>query len=80
MIFLPVKNSLLRFYLFIFGFILIILGGGSKKDLAVTYVKECSVYISSKNFIVSGLTFRPIIYFEFIFVDGYVTTIFRRRR
>ena len=63
MVFLPVKNSLLRFYLLIFGFILIILGGGSKKDLAVTYVKKCSVYISSKNFIVSGLTFRPLIYF-----------------
>ena len=25
---------------------------------------------SSKNFIVSGLTFRPLIYFEFIFVYG----------
>ena len=28
-----------------------------KKDVAVTYVRECSAYISSKSFIVSGLTF-----------------------
>ena len=33
------------------------------------YVKECSVF-SSKNFIVSGLTFRSLIHFEFIFVHG----------
>ena len=33
------------------------------------YVRECSMF-SSKNFIVSGLTFRSLIYFEFIFFYG----------
>ena len=40
-----------------------------KKDLAVIYVTECSIF-SSKSSIVSGLTFRPLIHFEFIFVCG----------
>ena len=33
------------------------------------YVRECSMF-SSKSFIVSGLTFRSLIHFEFIFVYG----------
>ena len=33
------------------------------------YVIECSMF-SSKSFIVSGLTFRSVIHFEFIFVYG----------
>ena len=33
------------------------------------YVIECPMF-SSKSFIVSGLTFRSLIYFEFIFVYG----------
>ena len=33
------------------------------------YVRECSMF-SSKSFIVSGLTFRFLIHFEFIFVYG----------
>ena len=41
-----------------------------QKDLAVIYVIECSAYVSSKSLIVSGLTFRPLIHFEFIFVYG----------
>ena len=41
-----------------------------KKDLAVIYVKECTPMFSSKNFIVSGLTFRSLIHFEFVFVYG----------
>ena len=58
-------------HLFIFVFISITLGGGwVKKDLAVIYVKECSSHVSSKSFIVSGLTFRSLIHFEFIFVYG----------
>ena len=32
------------------------------------YVIECSAYFSSKSFIVSGLTFRSLIHFKFIFV------------
>ena len=32
------------------------------------YVIVCSDYVSSKSFIVSGLTFRSLIHSEFIFV------------
>ena len=37
--------SFTRSHLFIFVFISITLGGVSKKDLAVIYVKECSSYV-----------------------------------
>ena len=37
--------SFIRSHLFIFVFISISLGGGSKKDLAVIYVIECSSYV-----------------------------------
>ena len=41
------------------------------EDLAVIYVEECSAYVfSSKSFIVSGLKFRSLIHFEFIFIRG----------
>ena len=39
------------------------------EDLALIYVIACSKF-SSKSFIVSGLTFRFLIHFEFIFVYG----------
>ena len=39
------------------------------EDFAVIYVRECSMF-SSKSFIVSGLTFRSLIHFKFIFVYG----------
>ena len=38
------------------------------EDLVLIYVIECSAYFSSKSFIVSGLTFRSLIHFKFIFV------------
>ena len=41
-----------------------------KKNLAVIYAKECLPIFSSKSFIVSNLTFRSLIHFEFIFVYG----------
>ena len=42
-----------------------------KEDLAVIYVKECTAYKpSSTRFIVSGITFKSLIHFEFIFVYG----------
>ena len=44
-----------------------------KKDTAAIYVRACSLF-SSKSFIVSGLIFRSLIHFEFIFV--YVLDIF----
>ena len=34
------------------------------------YVRECFLIFSSRNFIVSGLTFRSLIHCEFIFVYG----------
>ena len=40
------------------------------EDPAVMYVGECFAYVSSRSFIVSGLTFRSLIHFEFIFVCG----------
>ena len=36
----------------------------------MVYVGECFAYISSWSLIVSGLTFRSLIYFEFIFLFG----------
>ena len=32
-------------HLLIYVFIFITLGGGSKKDIAIIYVKECSAYV-----------------------------------
>ena len=40
------------------------------EDPAVIYVGECFAYFSSRSFIVSSLTFRSLIHFEFIFVYG----------
>ena len=34
------------------------------------YVRECFAMFSSRSFIVSGLTFRPLLHFEFIFAYG----------
>ena len=39
------------------------------EDLAVIYVRVFCLF-SSRSFIVSGLTFRSLIHFEFIFVYG----------
>ena len=58
--------NFIRFHLFIFVFISISLGGGSKGsccDLCQSVLPMCS----SKSFIVSGLTFRSLIHFEFCF-------------
>ena len=40
------------------------------EDPAVIYVKSVLPMLSSRDFIVSGLTFRSLIHFEFIFVYG----------
>ena len=60
--------SFIRSHLFIFVFISITLGGGSKKILLWFMSKSVLPMSSSKNFRVSGLTFRSLIHFEFIFV------------
>ena len=61
--------SFIRSHLFIFVFYFHYSRIWGKKDLAVIYVGECSVF-SFKSFIVSGLTFRSLIHFEFISVYG----------
>ena len=40
------------------------------EDLAVIYIRVFCLLFSSRSFIVSGLTFRSLIHFEFIFVCG----------
>ena len=62
--------SFIRSHLFIFVFIFISLGGGSKRILLWFMSKSVLPMFSSKYFIVSGLTFRSLIHFEFIFVYG----------
>ena len=54
----------------IFVFIFITVGGGSKKILLWFMSKSILPMFSSKSFIVSSLTFRSLIHFEFIFVYG----------
>ena len=60
--------SLIRSCLFMFVFIFITLGGGSKNILLWFMSKTVFPMFSSKGFIVSGLTFWSLIHFEFIFV------------
>ena len=62
--------SLIRSHWFIFVFISITLGNVSKKILMQFISKSVLPMFSSKNFMVSGLTFRSLIHFEFIFVYG----------
>ena len=40
------------------------------EDLALIYVIKCSAYVFLSEFIVSGLTFRSLIHFYFLFVCG----------
>ena len=60
--------SFIRSHLFIFVFISLTLGGGSKKILLWFMSKSVLPIFSSKSFIVSGLTFKFLIHFKFIFV------------
>ena len=62
--------SFIRSHLFVFVFIFITLGGGSKKILLWFMSKSIFPMFSYKSFIVSSLTFRSLIHFEFIFVYG----------
>ena len=52
--------SLIRSHLFIFVFIFMTLGGGSKKILLQFMSKSVLPMFSSKSFLVSGLTFRSL--------------------
>ena len=60
--------SLIGSHLFIVAFIFIIPGGRSKK-ISLQFMSEGVLpMFSSKSFIVSGLIFRYLVHFEFIFV------------
>ena len=58
------------FKVYLFDFIFITLGGGSKKILLRFMSKIVLPIFSTKSFVVSSLTFRSLIHFEFIFVYG----------
>ena len=62
--------SLIRSHVFIFAFISITLGGGSKRILLWFMSDSVLPMFSPRSFIVSGLTFRSLIHFEFLFVYG----------
>ena len=55
---------------FIFAFMSNILGGESQRILLWFMSESVLPMFSSRSFIVSGLTFRSLIHFEFIFVYG----------
>ena len=65
-VFIAVQNLLIRSQLFIC--ISITLGDGSERILLGFMSKSALPMLSSKRFIVSGLTLKPLIHFEFIFV------------
>ena len=59
--------SLIASHLFSFVFIVITLGGGFEKIFLWFMLARVWPMFSSKRFIVSGFTFRSLIYFEFFF-------------
>ena len=61
---------LIRSHLFIFAFISNILGGWLERILLGFMSESFLPMFSSRSFIVSGLIFRSLIHFEFIFVYG----------
>ena len=60
----------IRSYLFIFAFISNILGGGPYRILLWFLSENVLPMFFSRSCIVSGLMFRSLIHFEFIFVYG----------
>uniref|UniRef100_A0A8D1N0A4 Uncharacterized protein n=1 Tax=Sus scrofa TaxID=9823 RepID=A0A8D1N0A4_PIG len=62
--------SLIRSHLFIFGFIVSTIRGGSEKMLLSFMSESVWPMFSSKSFIVFGLISRSLIHLEFIFVYG----------
>ena len=67
-----VQKLLIQSHLFIFVFISVTLGDRSKKILLQFMSKSVLPIFSSKSFIVSNLTFRSWIHFEFIFVVAHM--------
>ena len=64
------RLNLIRSRLFYFCFYFQYSGRWIIEDPSVVYAGECFAMFSSRSFIVSGLTFRSLIHFEFIFVHG----------
>ena len=62
--------SLIKSHLFIFVFISIAIGGGSKRILLWFMSRSILLMFSSKRFIVSGLTFKYLIHFWVYFLYG----------
>ena len=62
------KDLKFKFHLLIFILISIIFGDGFKKILLQIMPTHFLPMFSSKRFIVFGITFRSLIYFEFIFI------------
>ena len=54
-------------FLFFFAFILFVLGCSYKKHIYIWVVKNFLPMFSSRSFMISGLTFRSLIHFKFIF-------------
>ena len=63
------KNFLIRSHFLIFVFIVITLSGGSG-EILLWFMSESvwAVFSSNKSFVVSGLPFRYLVHFAFIFV------------
>ena len=68
--------SFIRSHMFIFVSISLTLGGGSKRILLWFMLKSVLSKFSSKSFIVSGLTYRSLIHFEFIFVCVLISSFY----
>ena len=54
-----------------FCFYFLCFGRQIQNFIATIYVKECSAYVFLQVFMVSSLTFRSLIHFEFIFIYGF---------
>ena len=62
--------NLIRSHLFIFAFIFFAVGDRSKKILLQFTSKSILLIFSSRTFMISYLTFRSLIHFEFVLVYG----------
>ena len=72
--------SLIKSHLFTFVFISITLGGGSKRILLWFMSESVLLMFSPGSFIVSGLTFRSLTHFEFIFAPLYILASFVKNK
>ena len=62
--------SSIRSYFLIFAFISFTLGDIPKTNITIIYVKVSLPIFSFMSFTISGLTFRCLIHFEFLFIYG----------